>query len=152
MTLPASGAITMQQVANELRISQTGISLNHSWVRTLAGKLSGGISLNDLHGQTGSFNGAKASSGNQVPLNVPFFGSTLLDMETLTDGGGNPTNLTLNWSGLQGRWTGNVRVTNQSTGVSVVMGPNGTTGWISGYVANLIRVGASGDVFLIQPA
>jgi hypothetical protein len=52
MTLPASGAITIAQVAAELGISATGLNLNDSRVRTLAGVPSGAISLNNLHGKT----------------------------------------------------------------------------------------------------
>lgn len=52
MTLPASGTITMAQVAAELGISATGLSLNDSRVRALAGKPSGVISFSDLHGKS----------------------------------------------------------------------------------------------------
>lgn len=52
MTLPASGAISMSQVATELGISATGLNLNDSRVRTLAGIPSGSISLNALHGKS----------------------------------------------------------------------------------------------------
>ena len=51
MTLPSSGAITMAQVATELGVSQTGINLNQSNVRTLAGRPSGTISMSDLRGK-----------------------------------------------------------------------------------------------------
>lgn len=53
MTLPASGAISLAQVAVELgRASNAAITLNETAVRTLAGKPSGAISLSDLYGKS----------------------------------------------------------------------------------------------------
>ncbi len=53
MTLPASGAITLSDVNVELFRSPTAsINLNEAAVRTLAGKASGAVSLNDLRGKT----------------------------------------------------------------------------------------------------
>ena len=51
MTLPASGAISMSQIATELGIAQTGINLNQANVRALAGIGSGTISLSDFYGK-----------------------------------------------------------------------------------------------------
>lgn len=50
MTLP-TGAISLNDVATELAISSSGLSLNDSRVRGLAGIPSGAISLNDLKGK-----------------------------------------------------------------------------------------------------
>jgi hypothetical protein len=52
MTLPASGPISMLQVAAEIGISHIGLSLNHANVRTLAGVPSGVISFANLHGKS----------------------------------------------------------------------------------------------------
>ena len=52
MALPNSGPITMAQVAAELGISASGLSLNDSRVRQLAGKPSGAISMADLRGKS----------------------------------------------------------------------------------------------------
>lgn len=52
MALPGSGAISMAQVAAELGIPATGLGLNDSRVRALAGKPSGAISMADLHGKS----------------------------------------------------------------------------------------------------
>lgn len=53
MALPASGAISMSQVAVELGLpANTNLSLNDSRVRNLAGKPSGIISMSDLHGKS----------------------------------------------------------------------------------------------------
>lgn len=52
MALPGSGAISMVQVADELQIPATGLSLGDSRVRSLAGKPDGMISMSDLHGKS----------------------------------------------------------------------------------------------------
>lgn len=52
MALPSSGPITMAQVAAELGISASGLSLDDSRVRQLAGKPSGAISFADLLGKS----------------------------------------------------------------------------------------------------
>lgn len=52
MTLPASGPISMSQVATELGVTSTGINLNQTNVRTLAGRPSGTISMSDLLGKS----------------------------------------------------------------------------------------------------
>lgn len=52
MTLPASGPISMSDIAAELGISAQGLSLGDSRVRALAGKPSGPISFSDLYGKS----------------------------------------------------------------------------------------------------
>lgn len=52
MTLPSTGAISMDMVADELGISASGLSLNDSRVRNLAGRPSGAISFSDLRGKS----------------------------------------------------------------------------------------------------
>jgi hypothetical protein len=49
MTLPASGPISMAQIAAELGIGATGINLNMASVRTLGG---GATNLNAFHGKS----------------------------------------------------------------------------------------------------
>lgn len=51
MALPSSGPITMAQVAAEIGISASGLSLDDSRVRQLAGRPSGSISMSDLLGK-----------------------------------------------------------------------------------------------------
>lgn len=55
MALPSSGPITMAQVAAEIGISASGLSLDDSRVRTLAGRPSGSISMSDLLGKAWAY-------------------------------------------------------------------------------------------------
>lgn len=52
MTLPNSGIITMDMIRAELKRPAGVITLNDADVRKLAGKLSGPISMADLHGKS----------------------------------------------------------------------------------------------------
>lgn len=52
MALPSNGPISMSQVATELGMSATGLSLGTTSVRNLAGRLSGTISMSDLRGKS----------------------------------------------------------------------------------------------------
>lgn len=52
MALPTTGPISIGDVAAELGMSPTGLSLNHPAVRALAGKPDGPISLSDLRGKS----------------------------------------------------------------------------------------------------
>ena len=58
MTLPASGSISIAQVATELGIGATGLSLNDSRVRNLFGKASGIISMSDGRGKSNNYVGS----------------------------------------------------------------------------------------------
>lgn len=51
MTTP-SGVISLSDVASELSVSTTGLNLNQTNVRRLAGKPSGAVSLDDLRSKT----------------------------------------------------------------------------------------------------
>lgn len=68
MALPSSGPITMAQVAAELGISASGLSLDDSRVRQLAGRPSGSISMSDLLGKSSvwvaTFIPARVGSGS----------------------------------------------------------------------------------------
>lgn len=77
MTLPASGPISMSQVATELGVTASGINLNQTNVRTLAGRPSGTISMSDLLGKSSVI---KFTMTVGVPTNIDHkgFGSALL--------------------------------------------------------------------------
>lgn len=148
MTLPASGAISMAQVNTELgRASTANDSLNDSWVRALAQVASGAISMNSLHGKTGRFDGTIAlnSSGSSPSLSIPFFDQTL----TLMVGGSSSVGLFSN--GASAYFTGNVRLTNNSTGASAVLLRGGAGYSSSSIPSNLCRPGLT-DNFTIIPS
>jgi len=64
MTLPVSGTITLAQVNTELgNASTANINLNQASVRSLFGKASGVISLNDGHGKSSYAIGYVSSYG-----------------------------------------------------------------------------------------
>ena len=102
MALPNSGPITMAMIAAEIGISASGLSLDDSRVRQLAGKPSGTISFSDLLGKSATWKGSitvgkisntsygysVASAGNLSP--VVFEGITIYDMiQYDLDGSGN---------------------------------------------------------------
>lgn len=76
MALPTSGQITMNQVATELGVANAGINLNQANVRQLAGRASGTIGLNHLHGKgratvsLASLSGSSSSSFRTATLTV----------------------------------------------------------------------------------
>jgi hypothetical protein len=68
MTLPASGSITLAQVAGELGISLP-LSLGDSRVLALAGKSGLPISLSDLYGKSGQAPRSATASGSDQQYN-----------------------------------------------------------------------------------
>ena len=71
MTLPASGVISLNDVNVELnRSGTTTVSLNDSDVRTLFGKSSGQISLDDGHGKSNRVSVYYNISSNTADLSV----------------------------------------------------------------------------------
>ena len=78
MTLPSSGSITMAMIATELGISPTGLSLNDSRVRTLAGVPSGAISMANLYGKSNiptSWTGTFMTNGDATGVNFAYTNS-----------------------------------------------------------------------------
>ena len=147
MTLP-TGTISMSQVATELGISQTGLSLNHSWVRQLAGQNSGPVSMSNLRGQTGKPNFNATASGPDVPCTVPFFRGTT----SLLTNGPNPTSpLTLAFQTAP-NWNGKIQVTNNSAGLSAVLTKQDSVTWsASSYPTFIIRSGST-DNWTFSPS
>lgn len=158
MTLPASGPMTMGQIAFEVNVSSTGLSLNHSWVRTLAGLLSGPIGFANLQGKTGRLDGnfATDSNGADVILNnAPFFGSQLNTLEQVQ--GASPKVTLFIGEGSGVIWTGAITVYNNSSGQSARLvytsgSPPGFSLWQAfGTFPGLVRPGATADSFTIVP-
>lgn len=130
MTLPATGPISMAQVATELGISQTGLSLNTTLVRQLAGVLSGAISMENLLGKAASFTGNVATTQVQQFLiagnpNAPFFSGTLAQIGLRTNAGTQVQVETLPVS----FWTSNIALINNTTGVSMTLPYLGSGVW-----------------------
>ena len=90
MTLPASGPISMSQVATELGVTASGINLNQTNVRTLAGRPSGTISMSDLLGKSSVI---KFTMTVGVPDNIDHkgYGSNLLGPGQVNWGSITPT-------------------------------------------------------------
>lgn len=127
MTLPNSN-ITMLQVATELGLSATGLSLNHSWVRQLAGAgTSGLVSFGGLLGQTGSptWAATPSSDGTVMSMSVPFFRGTAVNVNA-------PVNvlnpISVSFS-VAPTWNGNIVLKNTSTGASVLLNKQNSTTW-----------------------
>lgn len=150
MTLPA-GTISMSQVAAELGISQTGLSLNHSWVRQLAGQNSGSVSMSNLQGQTAQPNwNANPGSGPVLSFNfnVPFFRGTT---STVGTSGTPPNPVTLTFASAP-NWNGNILFKNNSTGASQVLTQQNATTWGSASSpGNLFRANTT-DNYSLAPS
>ncbi|CAE6712555.1 hypothetical protein R75461_01125 [Paraburkholderia nemoris] len=152
MTLP-TGSLSMSQIAAELGLSLP-LSLQHSWVRALAQVGGAACDFNSLRGKTGTFNGGCPSnvpaSFITFPGNPPWFGGTLSEMDAFAAGQGNQ--FQLNFASAP-NWSGNIRVTNQTTGISALFNVKASsTQWqATPFQANLIRSNVT-DTFLIRPS
>jgi hypothetical protein len=85
MTLPASGAISLSQVAAELGIGASGINLNQANVRSLAG---GATNMNALRGKSASTPlAASGNDGTAWNQNTSNNGSVGCDISVTVSGG-----------------------------------------------------------------
>lgn len=149
MTLP-SGTLSMSQVATELGISQNGLSLDHSWIRQLAGAGASPatVSMSSLQGQTAQPNFNATASGSDVVFSVPFFRGTAAH---LNDGPNPNSPLTLTFSAAP-NWNGNIQVINNSAGLSAVLTKQNSTTWaVASYPTFIIRSG-SNDNWTLSPS
>lgn len=150
MTLPASFPLSMSQVATELGLSLP-LSLSHAWIQALAGVSGLPLSLSQLLGKTGRYDGSNTISSGPVysiNLNNPFFGGTLNILSQQGTG-----NLTLAFSSAP-NWSGNINVINNSSGANVVLAKQNSTTWfLAGASANiLINRAGNTDSFTILPS
>lgn len=97
MTLPASGAITMAQIAAELGISSTDINLNQSEVRALAGVPSGAISMADLYGKSSLAAYINEASFDGLGIDFGSGATAYTGYATLTVTGGGTGGITYQW-------------------------------------------------------
>ena len=152
MTLPAAFPLSMSQVATELGLSLP-LSMNHAWVLALAGKADLPMSLSDLLGKTGSFNGNLSVAGGVNYANfhngTPWFSTTL---NVLGDGGGGTSYASLEMQSGS-TWTANISVKNNTTNTTCVFSPHSSTEWrfVGAYQGTLIRSGYT-DNFTILPS
>lgn len=116
MTLPASLPLSMSQIATELGLALP-LSLNHAWVLALAQKTALPVSFSDLLGKTGRFDGNVNITGTGIGAlsNAPFFGGTLNSIEN--QGG----QLSINCVNAPVDYTGSIKLTNHTTGISAVL-------------------------------
>jgi len=130
MTLPVSFPMSMSQIAAELGLSLP-ISINHTWIIALAGKSGLPVSFSDLLGQTGRYDGALAITGGPTygsAFSAPFFGGSFSGFSQGAIGVGQPDYLIISF-GVAPRWTGNLRILNNTTGASAVLPKINSTTW-----------------------
>ncbi|KUY70805.1 hypothetical protein WS46_32025 [Burkholderia sp. RF4-BP95] len=145
----------MSQVATELGVSQSGINLNHSWVRALANVgASGTLNMNQLHGQTGTATGnATATSGGggvNAPFSSPWF-SGQISLLGSTNGGPPGLTVAIQFS-VAPNWNGNILLKNNTTGGSIVLPKFSSTTWqVNSNPGNILRPGFT-DNFTIAPS
>lgn len=154
MTLPASGPISMSEMANEVGLSLP-ISLNHPRLLALVGKSGPPISFSDFYGRTGRFDERLIAYDEGYPTNVyyvvfndaPFFGGSLNQLRCGSSGTSVAT-LTFDASP---NWTGNILVKNNTTGANVLLSPVGSIWQADSTPGNLLRPGVGSDFFTLVP-
>lgn len=158
MTLPSSPPLSGSQVATELGLSLP-LSMNNAKVLALAGKSALPLSFSDLLGKSGSVSGNFLCSQVGSPYfyyyidfaNSPFFGGTLGQMQSVSNGTGVVSlypNSTTNWGNIGE----SVTVKNNTTGVSVTLnaGQSPPRWWFSTTPSNFLRLGQT-DNFSVYP-
>lgn len=150
MTLPVAFPLSMSQVATELGLSLP-LSMSNPWVIALAGKSALPVSFSNLLGKTGRYDGSNTVSSGPVysiSLNNPFFGGTLNSLSQQGAG-----NLTLGFSSAP-NWSGNIKVTNNSSGaIGVLSKQNSTTWFLAGANGNILSTRSGNtDSFTILPS
>jgi hypothetical protein len=135
MTLPASGPLSLTDVAAELGLSATGLSLGHQWVRQLAGQPYGSgtpVSYSGLRGQSAQFTGNVTftmSSSNYGFVSsgsfaCPFFGASTASINNQGDFSGSTPELVF---AQAPNWVGNIILINNGVGQTTLTKVNATT-------------------------
>jgi hypothetical protein len=156
MPLPSSAPISLSQVEIELGLSAP-FSMNHPWAIELSGKSVLPISLSDLLGKSGRIDinlsfSQTAQFTYSTRFAAPFFGIngqffTLLAWNFNSNGSGTLTFPT------PCSHVGNIKVTNNTTGVSVVMAMQDNMHWLVSPQtnANWVRLNQN-DSYTILPS
>lgn len=150
MTLPVAFPLSMSQVATELGLSLP-LSMSNPWVIALAGKSALPVSFSNFLGKTGRYDGSNTVSSGpaySISLNNPFFGGTLNSLSQQGAG-----NLTLGFSSSP-NWSGNIKVTNNSSGANGVLSKQNSTTWfLAGANGNILSTRSGNtDSFTILPS
>jgi hypothetical protein len=147
MTLPASLPLSMSQIAAELGLSLP-LAIEHPWVLALAALSGVPISFSSLLGKTGSFNGNifVNSNGNGAFPSPPFFGTTLAQLTWSL------SNIQISTSGPNlPTWQGNVKLTNNTTGVSCVLAYIGAGWQANSPPSGIVQLNAT-DSYTLTPS
>lgn len=150
MTLPASFPLSMSQIATELGLSLP-LSLGHAWVISLAGKSALPVSFSDLLGKTAQYSGSPAASGGGGGISVNLGGATWFggQLNFLITTQGPPSGTTLAFN-VAPNWSGNIKVTNNTTSVSLVIPKTNSSTWSSTSApGNLLRAGFSDNITIV---
>lgn len=136
MSLPASGAISISQINTELGYTSTSVrDLNNTIVRKLANKITGSISMGNLHGKQGHFSYTRnyTHSYPWTPPSTQAFSGTLSSATTTGNFQGTLSLSGGKWNSYGGyAWTGGeVLHQNDTTAPAAVNSQIGST-WISG--------------------
>jgi hypothetical protein len=125
MTLPTSFPLTIAEVATELGLPLP-LSLASYFVQALAGVTALPLSMSQLLGKTGRFDGNVTTAAELNftilgPLSAaPFFGATLSQLVSFINHNPNPPTLSVEGVGVSG-WAGNIKLLNNTTGFSAIL-------------------------------
>lgn len=148
MTLPASGTISLSSISTE--IGQTITNMNDDHIRQLTQTANNStISMSALYSKTGKFTGNIQLSGTTSSIgfsgNAFYNGSTDSLLRNAANG-----NCELDF-GVAPTWTGNIVITNNTTGISSTLVKQNSVSWQGSNPANLLRASTT-DNFTIRPA
>lgn len=147
MTLQASGAISMSQINTELGSNKN--NLGNTTLRQLAQDTSGAISFSSLYSKTGKFVGnITMDTTPSGSLSGTFYDSSFVQLRR--EGIGGQAELDFNFPGLV-IFTGQIVVTNNTTGISSTLTKVNAQNWQGANPANLLRISTT-DNFTIRAA
>lgn len=147
MTLQASGAISMSQINTELGSNKN--NLGNTTLRQLAQVTAGAINFSNLYSKTGKFVGnITMDTTPSGSLSGTFYDSSFVQLRR--EGIGGQAELDFNFPGLV-IFTGQIVVTNNTTGISSTLTKVNAQNWQGTNTANLLRISTT-DNFTIRAA